>query len=162
MQREYRNIVTDQYLSLLFVHCGDLRDMEGHYPMNCYRNQGWQLAPDDGIVHYDVQTAMLDFGVRRYRFMPGRWQDHQMFVYSFFILPVDEILAEYAPVRAAAGDPKRRFYGGAQVQLVFDKATTTEQQLDAVQLFAATMTDLLQTIEAGSSSPKLKLEPASE
>lgn len=157
MQRQYRNTITNQYLSLLFVHCGDLRDMEGHYPRLCYPNQGWELQ---NIERMPIETAKLDFEVRLYRFKPGRWQDSELFVYSYFIVPDhDPIVPDYAPIRRAATNPQRRMHGGAQVQLVFDNTTTREEQLRAVHLFTATMTDLLNTIAEGAESPNLKLEP---
>lgn len=160
MQRQYRNVVTNQYLSLLFVHCGDLRDMEGHYPMFCYPNQGWKIK---GITRLPMQTAALDFEIRRYDFEPGRWEDSELFVYSFFIVPdAQPLVPDYAPVLAAATNPERRMHGGAQVQLVFDKATTPQEQLRTVQLFVATMTNLLQTIGDGADSATLKLAPAGE
>lgn len=160
MQRQYRNTITNQYMSLLFVHCGDLRDMEGHYPVLCYPNQGWQL---NDIERMPIQTAKLDFEIRLYHFLPGRWQDSELFVYSFFVVPDDNpIIPDYGPVRTAATNPERRMHGGAQVQLVFDNTTTRQEQLRAVYLFSATMTDLLNTIGAGAESPTLRLEPITQ
>ena len=46
LQREYTNVVTQERFSLLVVHCGDVRDMMGHFPPSCYPSAGWAIVND--------------------------------------------------------------------------------------------------------------------
>ncbi len=44
LERRYLDPSTGGAFSLLFVHCGDARDMNGHYPPVCYPAHGWKLG----------------------------------------------------------------------------------------------------------------------
>lgn len=46
LQREYTDPLTGSSFSILIVHCGDVRDMMGHYPPVCYPSNGWKM---DGV-----------------------------------------------------------------------------------------------------------------
>lgn len=43
LQREYKKITTGEAFSVLIVHCGDVRDMQGHFPPICYPSAGWKI-----------------------------------------------------------------------------------------------------------------------
>lgn len=43
LQRQYRHPLTGASFSVLIVHCGDVRDMMGHYPPVCYPSNGWTM-----------------------------------------------------------------------------------------------------------------------
>lgn len=43
LQREYVHPITGDRFSILVVHCGDVRDMMGHYPPVCYPSNGWDM-----------------------------------------------------------------------------------------------------------------------
>ena len=47
VQREYTDPVTGESFSVLIVHCGDVRDMMGHYPPICYPSNGWAMESTD-------------------------------------------------------------------------------------------------------------------
>src|ERR1700691_3902298 len=40
LSREYRNDRRKQVVEFLIVDCSDARDLQGHYPPNCYPAQG--------------------------------------------------------------------------------------------------------------------------
>jgi len=46
ISREYTNEKTEERANFLLVQCSDARDLDGHFPPNCYRNAGYTLAPD--------------------------------------------------------------------------------------------------------------------
>lgn len=48
LQREYANPLTGSRFSVLIVHCGDVRDMMGHYPPVCYPSNGWDVVGASG------------------------------------------------------------------------------------------------------------------
>lgn len=43
LQREYIDPLTGYGFTVLVVHCGDVRDMMGHYPPVCYPSNGWTI-----------------------------------------------------------------------------------------------------------------------
>ena len=45
LQRRYMQVgVEDRgWFDLIIVHCGDVRDMQGHYPPVCYPSSGWAI-----------------------------------------------------------------------------------------------------------------------
>ncbi|UYV11704.1 MAG: EpsI family protein [Phycisphaera sp.] len=48
LQREYKDPLTGSRFSILVVHCGDVRDMMGHYPPVCYPSNGWDVDSVNG------------------------------------------------------------------------------------------------------------------
>jgi hypothetical protein len=43
LQRRYRNLNDGSWFDVIVVHCGDVRDMQGHYPPVCYPAAGWEI-----------------------------------------------------------------------------------------------------------------------
>ncbi len=54
LQRRYTRLEDGMWFDVIVVHCGDVRDMEGHYPPVCYRAAGWDVAEGEAA------TALLD------------------------------------------------------------------------------------------------------
>ncbi|MEQ8317107.1 MAG: exosortase-associated EpsI family protein [Phycisphaerales bacterium] len=48
LQRQYEHPLTGATFSILVVHCGDVRDMMGHYPPVCYPSNGWDVIEAEG------------------------------------------------------------------------------------------------------------------
>lgn len=48
LQREYVDPLTGYGFTVLVVHCGDVRDMMGHYPPVCYPSNGWTIESVTG------------------------------------------------------------------------------------------------------------------
>ncbi|MFZ9881483.1 MAG: exosortase-associated EpsI family protein, partial [Phycisphaerales bacterium] len=48
LSRRYVRIGSSTEVTVALVHCGDVRDMLGHYPPACYPSQGWQLTNAGG------------------------------------------------------------------------------------------------------------------
>ena len=71
LQREYVQPITGERFSVLIVHCGDVRDMMGHYPPVCYPSAGWRMASvspgaiersSDGPIHITRYEVVRDDG----------------------------------------------------------------------------------------------------
>jgi hypothetical protein len=45
LQRRYTRLEDGQWFDVIVVHCGDVRDMEGHFPPVCYKAAGWDVGP---------------------------------------------------------------------------------------------------------------------
>lgn len=108
-------------VSLLVVQCRDPIDMSGHYPPNCYPNNGQPLAMQK------ERTWVVPGGRRpirgvEYHFASGSMlRSTRTVVYNFFVLPGRGIVPDMTEVREASGDYQRRHYGSAQIQVVFEE-----------------------------------------
>ncbi len=108
----------DRWANLLVDQCRDARDMNGHWPHNCYVNSGQEelLA-----VPRDWRVGNLLIPGTEYRFRQTTATEFsETAVYNFLIVPDRGILRDMDGVRQASGDLQRRFFGAAQFQLVMN------------------------------------------
>lgn len=150
LNRSYLNTSTNEKVGLLLVQCGDARDMVGHYPPVCYVAQGMtqtsaepkQWVVGDKIIRGKAYTfERSTFGAPSQRRV----------VYNFMILPDGKLVPDILDVQEAAADYTQRFYGAAQIQLVFD-AMSTEQRRDQVfNAFIAANMPVIETIRKGAA-----------
>lgn len=102
---------------LVIVQCKAAADMVGHYPPNCYRGQGFELTErssrDWTVDGVGIPGTQYTFTRTIHR------QATRTIVYNFLMVPRRGIQRDIAGVRAAAEDYQQRYYGAAQVQVVF-------------------------------------------
>lgn len=118
LQRDYVDPWSGRGVTLLFVHCGNVRDMGGHYPPNCYPAHGWRSVADEDTT---VEIAGSDVPAKLYEFSQrSGGVETQMYVLNFFVLPTHEpsIVADIGAIEAAGGSHRAARLGAAQVQLV--------------------------------------------
>lgn len=119
----------DRWASLLVDQCRDARDMNGHWPPNCYVNSGEELTsriPRDWPVGGLLITGM------EYRFLrTSPAESTRTAVYNFLIVPGSGITRDMDGVRKAAEDYQRRYYGAAQFQLLMN-ADLPQQERDEI------------------------------
>jgi len=115
--REYQSTVREGLsATVLLVQCADIRDMQGHYPPNCYPAHGWSGTTKSRVAQLgDLPAARYDFVRRSERGERG------ITVYNLFILPTGETTIDMRDVRRASSDYGTRPFGAAQVQVVIDK-----------------------------------------
>jgi hypothetical protein len=108
----------DRSASLLFVQCKQSSDMVGHYPPNCYRTHGFELVAGDAR---DWMVDDMKITGMEYRF-EKRTEGQKLYktVYNFLLVPGKGIKRDMEGVKAAAEDYQQRYYGAAQVQVVFN------------------------------------------
>jgi hypothetical protein len=104
--------------SLLFVQCKQSSDMVGHYPPNCYRTHGNEMVDAherDWIVD-DMKITGMEYRFER------RVEGQKLYktVYNFLLVPGKGIKRDMEGVKASAEDYQQRYYGAAQVQVVFN------------------------------------------
>jgi hypothetical protein len=157
---EYNESTTgDQYRPLrsailLVVQCKDARDLQGHYPKNCYPAMG-QTLKSSTLRTWTV--AGLDIPGTEYLFDAGhgttKGQDLRR-VYNFFVIPVIPHLAAQSvrgicpdidAVYKSGEDYQRRYYGAAEFQLVLSDELSQESRDD---VFAQIMTPVVPVIRA--------------
>ena len=149
VSRRYHDFHTGQEISLLLVQCKDARDLAGHYPPICYVGQGWTqtaASKQDWPVGETQVNGMI------YQFV--RTVSHgraAISVGDFMILPNGQTVRDMAGVYAAAKSPKRRFFGAAQMQLIFEAAVPEEQQKEITDVFLAAAAPVIDAIRGGEN-----------
>lgn len=127
--------------TILVVQCADIRDMQGHYPPNCYPAHGWS----SGEHASDASFGSLD--AVRYEFIQTTGnQENGITVYNLFILPSGAVTHSMDDVRKAGADYVVRPYGAAQLQVVINSGVAREHHawiLDQMSMIAKPVVETL-------------------
>jgi EpsI family protein len=152
--RTYTHMNTQREVSLLIVHCKDARDLLGHYPPNCYPAAGWQQQNAEPIT-----WTLGDRTIKGMRYLfqrPQRRSVHRTVVLHFMVSPRGRFVRRIRGLWDAAADPRRRFYGAAQVQCLMPAAIDKDRRRAIfgrlLQANAHVLT-ALQSSEATGGSP---------
>lgn len=135
LQRRYRNAETGQVAQILIVHCGDTRDMVGHFPPVCYPAHGWVQLEAKPVQVRIIQT---ESPATAYRFKRSLGEiETEMVVTNFFVLPgtVQITAPDMNALNAAAQSLAASALGSAQVQIVTDPALTDKERAEIVDGF---------------------------
>lgn len=125
--RQYRNLDSGIVMDLVLVHCGDARDMLGHYPPICYPNAGWQkTAPDHAAV--ELQLLGRSFAASHYTFSrpSSSGAQRRIRLFNFFVLADGTLSHDIHDVRARTNSLGATIGGVAQVQLLTDEACSLD------------------------------------
>lgn len=117
ISREYIHEQTGRAVSFILVHCKDARDIYGHYPPACYPAHGMKLR-DRHPTPIDWDVAGTRVPGTEYRFDSAR-PDHPGLVVDNFIITPGAYCRDMQAVGDLVGDYTQRFFGAAQVQVVF-------------------------------------------
>ncbi|MEM9063994.1 MAG: exosortase-associated EpsI family protein [Planctomycetota bacterium] len=152
MQRRYRDQETGQVVTLLIVHCKDVRDMVGHYPLNCYPNAGWELTGQERESNAvgALSVSSTAYGFRR----EHEGLRHEMRVQNFFILPAGDetagrVAADYDELDRAGRSARWTELGAAQVQILTDPLMDAEFRDEATRAFMAALEPVIDQIASG-------------
>lgn len=135
LQRRYQSLEDGSWFNVLLVHCGDVRDMQGHYPPVCYPNAGWairQQSPTSAPVGPEGVPAteyLVEF--QHDRSVPS------MRIVNFFAMPGDGV--QYAREMGALNQAAR---SGATAQM----GVLQVQVLTPVEMDPATRQRLLPVV----------------
>ncbi|HYE61223.1 MAG TPA: exosortase-associated EpsI family protein [Phycisphaerales bacterium] len=148
-QRRYIDPATGWGMSLLIVHCKDVRDMTGHYPPVCYPAHGWkQVSTEQSPITVNGE----DWQAMVYRFSRSAdMSEHRMIVLDFFIIPEGggTIFADMAAMDRAARASKVGGLGVAQVQIVLDEDASPQWRDAMVKETLHAIAPALKTIGQG-------------
>ncbi len=102
---------------LLIAQCKRANFMENHWPPNCYPSMGYTLIGEEPRAWTVGGTTIQ--GVE-YRFeQRDRGRVIRQTVYNFMVLPVQGIQPDMKAISLSAEDYQQRYYGAAQIQVVF-------------------------------------------
>lgn len=144
ISRRYIEDKTERSFALLIVQCADARDMEGHYPPNCYPSSGWASQRSKAA---DLEIGSLDVTSMDYRFERGMQEGNEtIHVVNLIIVPKQGFVTSMADIRRLGGTVSDRYYGAAQVQFVFDGRWEEEERLAVVEQVGDTFEPLIRVI----------------
>lgn len=150
LQRRYVDPATGRSVSLLVVHCGDMRDMRGHYPPVCYPAHGWRM--DDSETS-SFSANGQQYPGKEYRFSRAlSGSDLEMEIFSFFILPDGTIAPDMETLSRMAGRRAMAGLGAAQVQIIGGEDLPEEEQRKLVDQFVDAIESMIRTIDQGADS----------
>lgn len=150
MQRRFVNPNTGQTFNVLLVHCGDTRDMQGHYPPICYKGQGWGspvAARKVTLALGEGRIPATDYEFRQ--FMGG--SDRRLRVIDFFTLPRegDPFASDMKALDEASSLSLAAVLGAGQVQLIAGDTVSEGDRLRLAELFLEALKPTLETIAQG-------------
>ena len=158
LSRRYTNEERNQVVDFLIVDCADARDLQGHYPPNCYPAQGESELTDESrpriwhLPHMDI-TGM------EYHFAAKSPTDSGQVVYNFFVMPnvpdltvshkeLDGVICpDISSVYTSGEDYQRRYYGAAEFQMVTNPQMKPQDRDQALIDLLAPNENLLKTLE---------------
>ena len=149
LQRRFTNPATGQTFSLLVVHCGDVRDMQGHWPPICYPAHGWELTETQQTA-LAVPGSMIPASEYDFRRVVDGFEQ-TMNVIGFFVVPEGdaEIVSSYNALTSASKQRTRAGLGAAQIQLVSGSDLNEAQRHEISQEFVQAIEPLIQVIAGG-------------
>jgi hypothetical protein len=112
----YSNVRTGESACLLFVHCGDGRDLLGHFPPVCYPSHGQPIRSSETR---DWTLGGVTITGMRYHFdgIDGPFGQETV-VDNFMVLPDGSFGRDMNAARAVVKDRRLRVFGAGEVQVV--------------------------------------------
>jgi hypothetical protein len=142
--RRYQQMSTGRYVTVLLVQCTDARDLQGHYPPVCYPGQGWSLVSSEPR---DWTSGGRTIQGMRYNFKTsdqGRFNETT--IDNFMLLPGGGTARNMDEVRQAAADRRRRFFGAAQVQIVYGPDYAESDRIAVLHTFVGALSPTINRI----------------
>jgi hypothetical protein len=149
IERRYIDPTTGAGFSILIVHCGDVRDMIGHFPPVCYPANGWRPR---GSSPVELEINGEHANAIRYEFSRSdEVIERRMSVLNFFVIPEEG--ATFFPsmdaVERASRSSETGGLGVAQVQIVIPEESGPQWQQTIVRETLAAISPALKTISQG-------------
>ena len=148
-QREYKNLITNRILSVMFVHCGNIRDMGGHYPPVCYPAHGWQAT---GSAAQSVTFDNVQHSVREYSFIKSLdGKKRGMRVTDFFLIPSKEspIIYDLDQLRKLGERRAENQLGVGQIQILTTSDIPDDERKEAVDAVLHSLEPVIKAVGDG-------------
>lgn len=129
LSRRFVNVETGWRVSVLIVHCKDARDIYGHYPPICYPSQGMEQRSAEV---FERTVAGQRLRGTEYHFAGRSGGSGGLIVSNLIVMPDGRIAPDMEDVKEQAWDYVRRFYGAAQVQVVFTDPRLTSHEREQI------------------------------
>lgn len=150
LQRRYTNADTGEWFEMLFVHCGDVRDMLGHYPPVCYKANGWIL---DSKELLSVEFSGIEAPATRYAFhRESEFVEESIRIVNIFALPEEDGFGfgeDLAIAQRAGRYRERARMGSAQVQVIVPSTLGADRQREIIETAMSLVGPVLLDVERG-------------
>lgn len=150
VQRQYVDQDSGRSVQLLVVHCGDTRDMRGHYPPVCYPAHGWRRLASQST---QVRVSGLLLPATLYHFASViNGVERRMAVVNLFVVPREDaqFYADMDGLERASQDLVGAGLGAAQIQIV-SMSDEVDLSADAlVEKFFESLEPVLRVIAEGA------------
>jgi hypothetical protein len=148
ISRQYQNLRTGEQAALVIVQCRDARHLLGHYPPVCYVASGWE---NQSAHRRDWRVGGQVYRGTEYVFarqVQGRTVGQH--VVNFMLLPDGRTAPDMVAVNAVAQDPRRKFFGAAQVQVLTDVQMSRDTRQRVLRDLMVSNTALFDAIRSGT------------
>lgn len=152
LNRAYHNLVTGEDVTVLAVQCGDARDMEGHYPPNCYPGNGNVLESQAPVDFAGGVVKATEYSF----YKPTPVGNLPLWVAGTFNLQGGVSARNMKEMRVRAREGGRRYYGVAQFQVVIAGTVPQARKIEIAEEFFKAYAPLL---EAAGSQPLTSGDP---
>jgi hypothetical protein len=145
LSRRFERIGSGATVSLLLVHCTDIRDMGGHYPPVCYPSAGWTRVERELPHALELKVGGRAIPVRAYEFarLQGGLREVRIRVFNSFILPDGSLTPELGQIRSVAERRAVSARGIAQLQVVTTMDMSLEEAAEAAREILEGMSGLM-------------------
>lgn len=152
MSRSYRT-PAGPTVHVLVVHCGDARDMIGHYPPICYPSAGWQPAAPPEPQDIVLAIGPRRLPVRQYVFQcvnaAGRVDSIRIF--NAFVLPDGRAALDIDDINRQSERLALAVQGVAQLQLITSGTAPLPEAVQAANEILGGMSELFDALQLGST-----------
>jgi len=143
-------------MQVLVVHCGDARDMIGHYPPICYPSAGWVPAKVDGAVDTALEINGQELPVRQYGFScigdHGRVETIRIF--NAFILPDGTVTRQIDDIDRQSERLAVSIQGVAQVQVIISASVPLHEAIDSANEVLSGMKVMFEALRVGQGASR--------
>jgi hypothetical protein len=148
IQRRYVDPENGDAFSLLVVHCGNTKDMQGHYPPICYPAHGWAMRGSD---REQIEVDGIAYPVTRYRFsQDAQMRSSEIVVVNFFVLPGvdDPISPTINRLERLSHTAGTSALGSAQVQVLFASSSSESYRREVFGHIVEALQPMMREIES--------------
>ncbi|MDG2055176.1 MAG: exosortase-associated EpsI family protein [Phycisphaerales bacterium] len=146
LSRRYRG-TNGLSATFLLVHCGDSRDMLGHYPPICYPANGW-VTTDLGLNEREqiaIQTpnGAIPVFVYQFRRRISDGTEQRVRIFDTFILPNGGVTPHIGEINELSGRYELAVQGVAQLQILTPAEISEDVAIQTAEELLAGMPMLL-------------------
>jgi len=152
LSRRFQRADGGHSVSVLLVHCMDMRDMGGHYPPNCYPSSGWVSLEDTQADEVMLDYRGRPFPARVYAFrrIEDGIREARIRIYDFFVMPDGKVTADIAVVRGRSERLALSAQGVAQMQIITAFEMPPSEAVAAANELLEGMGDILDSLGIGA------------
>jgi len=141
---------------VLVVHCGDARDMIGHYPPICYPSAGWRRVPVTERDFAELEALGERLPVRQYQFrrMGETGMETRIRIFNGFVLPDGTVTPDIDDINEQSERLAVSVQGVAQLQVIVNAAMPLEEATTSAGEVLSGMPELLHSLGVGQGADR--------